>query len=505
MRTGRFLTSCLIGGLLATPSLAQSTLDWPVGEIREYRLDSGNRSNPAADAAPLYAETVTVVGAAWLRLYFGKVELGPGSVVRMTSLQDNEVQELDAEGLAMWNSTSAYFNGEAVRLELIAGPNTKGNRVVLQRVALETAAALPAGLCGMCGADDRTPSNEDWSGRIMPVGCTGSIWNEESCVVSAGHCVGSDSVIQFRVPDSDGDCSTNQPPVAEQFPITDRIFQNDGVGNDWAVMTTGANNLGETAYERYGELRQISYMVPEFGDPVAVWGFGVDEQCTRSQTQQTHSGTIAGVTGEAYRLEVDITFGNSGSALIRDDMIIGIVTHCPCPNTATRIDRPRFTAARDELCPLPVVLPDGFTLLRGGLVSGGLEDLFDSDDDRLVMATESIFPLPGPPIQLEVRGTTSVDFPAELRFTIESRVNSVPVEQRILFFNHITQSYEEVDVRTASTSDTVIEIVITSNPGRFVELGTGLVKALVTWAPEQLGIFLGLMAEVDQSVWEIRP
>jgi hypothetical protein len=425
----------------------------------------------------------------------------------MTSLLDNEVQELDAEGLALWNNTSAYFNGEAVRLELIAGPNTDRNRIALDRVALEIAAALPAGLCGMCGADNRAPSDEDWSGRIMPVGCTGSIWNEESCVVSAGHCVGSDSVIQFRVPDSSPNCNTNNPPVADQFPITNRLFQNGGVGDDWAVMTTGSNSLGETAYERYGQLRPISSTVGQDGEAVAVWGFGIDDQCTRTQIQQTHAGQITDVLSDHYRFDVDITFGNSGSALIRDGEIIGIVTHCPCPNYATRVDRPGFIAARDNLCPIPtdMVLPDGFTLLRGGLVSGDLEDLYDSDNARLIAATESIFPLPGPPIQLEVRGTTTVDIPSELRFRFEGRVNFVPVVLRILLFNHITQSYEEVDVRNATTSDSVVEKVITNNPARFVELGTGQVKALMMWEPEAFGIFLGLHAEIDQTIWEITP
>jgi tripartite-type tricarboxylate transporter receptor subunit TctC len=35
---------------------------------------------------------------------------------------------------------------------------------------------------------------------------------------------------------------------------------------------------------------------------------------------------------------------------LKDYEIIGIVTHCPCPNIATRTDLPAFAAARD-LCP----------------------------------------------------------------------------------------------------------------------------------------------------------
>jgi hypothetical protein len=47
-----------------------------------------------------------------------------------------------------------------------------------------------------------------------------------------------------------------------------------------------------------------------------------------------------------------MTYGNSGSALMKNDEIIGIITHCSfsCENYATRIDLSAFEAARDALC-----------------------------------------------------------------------------------------------------------------------------------------------------------
>ena len=52
------------------------------------------------------------------------------------------------------------------------------------------------------------------------------------------------------------------------------------------------------------------------------------------------------------RHNVDATFGNSGSGIIRNGEILAIVTHCPCPNYATRVDHPNFAAARNQLCPV---------------------------------------------------------------------------------------------------------------------------------------------------------
>jgi hypothetical protein len=71
---------------------------------------------------------------------------------------------------------------------------------------------------------------------------------------------------------------------------------------------------------------------------------------TRSQTQQTASGQIATRHNTYYTFTVDITYGNSGSALILNGEIIGIVTHCPCPNIATRVDLQAFVNARQQLC-----------------------------------------------------------------------------------------------------------------------------------------------------------
>ncbi|MCH8152215.1 MAG: hypothetical protein IH830_07565 [Planctomycetes bacterium] len=344
---------------LATPLLAQTTLDYPVGERQPYHYDSGFRPNQGEAANVVSEHLVRVDGAAWLRLYFGDVELEPGSFVRITSQLDNEIQELDARGLAMWSNSSAYFNGDSVYIELVAAAKTRRNRILINEVARAMAVHPVGGCaypCGICGADNRVASDEDWSGRLFPVGCTASVWNTDSCLVSAGHCITGGLVIQFNVPNSNPNCSTNNPPVADQFPITAFDFLNGGVGNDWAVMTTGTNNLGQTIFGRYGVLRPIASSPPVGGQSVGVWGFGIDNQCTLSQTQQTDSASVNSVSGMFFTHTVDITCGSSGSAVIRNGEILGIVTHCPCPGAATRMDRPLFVTAREELCGGP---PEG--------------------------------------------------------------------------------------------------------------------------------------------------
>jgi V8-like Glu-specific endopeptidase len=370
--------------LLATlPAAAQQTLSKPLPEPMLYRTSTGPLSNPDTAERLLHDERVHIAGAAWMRLYFGNVELGRGSYLRITSEADGEVQLLDAEALAMWSDSTAYFNGDTVRVELVGGPRTETNLLQLDRVAWDLEVNVPTGSCGICGPDDRVPSFEDFAARLLPSGCSATVYNSQSCMVSAGHCISGGMVVQFKVPPSNQNCGINQPPVSEQFPVTAQNFSNGGVGQDWAVMTIGTNSLGETPYDRYGLLKPIATTPPQVGDFATIWGYGVDNQCTQNQVQQTSNGSVSSVLSLHLRHGIDATFGNSGSSLIRNgEEIIGIATHCPCPNVATRIDHPSFVAARANLC--PALAQHAATLLDydvqfGTHAAGGVAEMSASD------------------------------------------------------------------------------------------------------------------------------
>ena len=383
----------LAGAGLAGSAGAQSTLDYPVGQREAYRVDSGLQANPGGVAAVVFQEVVHIDSAGWLRLYFGEGELEAGSFIRVTSVLDGETQELDSAGLEMWSFASAYFNGDAVLVQLVAGPNTENNRLQVTEVDRPRVVHMigGAGHCGICGQDDRVPSDEDWSARLFPAGCTASIYNESSCLVSAGHCIGGNMVVQFRVPNSNGNCSTNNPPVADQFPIIQTDSVNAGVGNDWSVLIPGTNNLNQLPFDRYGALRPIASSPASVGQTGSIFGYGVDTPCVRSQTQQTADGPITQVNSNHYVYEIDLRGGNSGSALIVNNEIVGIITHCTnccCPNFGTRVDLASFVAARDDLCGinLTFTFPDG------------LPELIDPDGSttvRVVVSAGSDQPQPG--------------------------------------------------------------------------------------------------------------
>ena len=344
---------------LAVPVLtaqAQVTLENPVGQYQLYELDSGVLRNVEAEPKVVFEEVIRVRDANWIRVYFGETELSRGSFLRVTSLLDGEVQELDWSTLRMWSFSTAYFNGDAVQLELVAAPNGGDNRVTVHELAVEMGGA-DRGSCGICGSDNRTPSDVDAFCRVMPVGCSATVVTEGSCLLTAGHCVtgGSADVVQFNVPPSFSNCNLQNPPVSDQFPVTFWDGVNGGVGNDWAVMTPGTNNLGQLPFDRYGEVRPVRSAPANNGQTIQNWGYGIDSQCTRTQTQQFHQGPIVGRFGGYYAFSIDITFGNSGSGVFLNNEIIGVVSHCstscsPQQNIATRVDLSQFANAIEAIC-----------------------------------------------------------------------------------------------------------------------------------------------------------
>lgn len=345
---------------------AQQTLTAPVGARVAYSLDTGVRGNEGDEWAVVFERTVTIPGAAWLRLHFDRAMLAPGSFVLVTSLRDGEVHRLEAMDLVNWKNSTAYLNGDRVDVRLVAAPGSRENRIVMAEI--EAGIVTPrfenvdapsdpsdpsvpttrgdSTQCGICTTDDRTPSTETWSGRIMPIGCTGSVICEDSTVVSAGHCVEANQVIQFNVPSSTGACGLVNPPVGDQFPITVVSSVNAGVGNDWAVYTAGVNSLNQKPFQRYGQLRRLASAPVVAGTATEMFGYGIDVTCTRTQTQQRSPGTITSRLNAYYSFNNDVRGGNSGSAYLADGKVIGVVTHCSIcgGNIATRIDLPAFAS-----------------------------------------------------------------------------------------------------------------------------------------------------------------
>lgn len=310
-------------------------------------VDSGAVRNLGAERATVFAETVEVEGAGWLRLYFADTVLGAApaaggaeTVLRLTSLEDGAVQHHTAKTLAQWRGSSAFFNGDAVRVELIADPAAEASRVRIREVMAGEAPAAPETICGP--TDDRIESFDDRSARVVPVGC--SVWlidDAHGCFLTAGHCITGDfDVVEFNVPLSDANGAVNHPPPADQYPVAAPSLQslNGGIGNDWAYFGTFPNTETErTPVEVQGTTYVLGTppTVPG-GQTLRVTGYGTTDgvlaPLTLNQVQKTHTGPLTSIGGTSLQYAVDTTGGNSGSAVLDEASgeAIGIHTHAGC-------------------------------------------------------------------------------------------------------------------------------------------------------------------------------
>lgn len=303
-------------------------------------------------------------GARWLRLRFDAIELPAGSTLRLTSLLDGARQHLNATTAAQWRNTSAYFNGSAVRVELLGAEGLASARVALAEVVAGRAIDGPESQCGP--SDDRVASNAANRARLLNIGCTANL-TADGCFITAGHCMADSNlldVVEFNVPLSTAGGGLVHPPPADQYvPTGAGQFSNGGIGNDWGVFTVFANTeTGLTPLQAQGPGLEFSTVLPRRRNPVEITGYGVDTG-SANQTQQVSSGPVQTVSSSTNTLKyvADTEGGNSGSAVLVGGRVVAIHTNGGCrtngrgTNSGTMIGNAGFQAAYAAVCNAPVL------------------------------------------------------------------------------------------------------------------------------------------------------
>ena len=369
-RVAAALGALLTYALPANLAQAQAPTPPPSHNLPMH-YDSGAVTNLGAATQVVSSTTIHVQGASWMRLYFqyvylaGEVDAGTNAIVRITSFKDGGTQELDPTDVRQWSSSSAYFNGDSVQLEIVSPPGVGASRVVLRSVT--------AGLSSMpqysqCGAvDNRVLSFDPRCGRLMPVPCTGWIFDDAThSMLTAGHCAGSDPVtnlttMEFNVPPSDVFGNVQHPPPEDQYAIDPASFQwVAGVpGNDYCYFGCFPNsNSTLTPYQTQGAAYHLAAAPPPFNPAytMRVTGYGLDLFVNvENEVQQTATGAYFSLSGTVLRYEVDTEGGNSGSPVTWEDgggVAVGIHTHSGCnpsppinANWGTTSDHPGLLTA----------------------------------------------------------------------------------------------------------------------------------------------------------------
>lgn len=152
-----------------------------------------------------------------------------------------------------------------------------------------------------------------------------------------------------------------------------------------------------------------------------------------------------------------------------------------------------------------VVNPGSYALNLGLLEAGGLSDLFTSDDSYLRVRSWIVPSTLSPEIQITLYGVSPAASPSQLSFQVESKTSYGYVNQTMELWNWTTNSYESVDVRPIGTSDTTATVAASGNLSRFVQSGTGNLKARVSMKATGPIPATVWRTWYDRTVWIITP
>jgi len=153
---------------LFSPDSASAQSHPVFAQVTAAALDSGIRRNDAADPAVVFSEVVFIPNSPWLRLVFDAVELEGDSQLVLTSLADGDKQVFNKQSITEWQHTSAFFNGGAIQIDLVAAGKTTSNRVAMTRAIAGTAQQPPVNRAVCESIDQRTVTPPACSRSLCP-------------------------------------------------------------------------------------------------------------------------------------------------------------------------------------------------------------------------------------------------------------------------------------------------------------------------------------------------
>ncbi len=185
-------------------------------------------------------------------------------------------------------------------------------------------------------------------------------------------------------------------------------------------------------------------------------------------------------------------------AIVSQPGSVGAATFASSISNIEEIYVDNFSASLVDLVPI-----SSLSLFRGTYFSGGVNDLSDNDNSYYVARPGATPIVTEAPIQIIFKGAPTFSDVNELRFKLEAAVDVSDIQQSIDLFNFNTGQYEQVDTRLAKITDTFVEVLITSNPNRFVRPGTDGVLARVRFRPNTPPPGLGWKARIDRAMWSM--
>ncbi len=148
-----------------------------------------------------------------------------------------------------------------------------------------------------------------------------------------------------------------------------------------------------------------------------------------------------------------------------------------------------------------VVVPDSFLVTRGSYLSGGVQELANSDNADLSIRRATADAQSR--TEFEVIGASQTASPSTLEVTLEASVFARgPVIQTIELFDFDAATWEQIDARPASRlSDATITVAATGDLSRFIQPGTNRIEARIRY--QSVNPRQRFSSNTDQLIWTI--
>ena len=149
-----------------------------------------------------------------------------------------------------------------------------------------------------------------------------------------------------------------------------------------------------------------------------------------------------------------------------------------------------------------MAVPDGLAVFRGILVGGGLEDVVESDNSRLVLHPGFTINSSEAPVWLILDGQLVADSPLELAISVESRAGTPGLTCTVEAWDWTQSQYDVIgDFGESFNIDSIETMSLGSSSANYAEDGTGSVRSRVGWRKTGFTINFPWQVSLDHVVW----
>lgn len=147
------------------------------------------------------------------------------------------------------------------------------------------------------------------------------------------------------------------------------------------------------------------------------------------------------------------------------------------------------------------VSPSSIEVGPGVIVSGGLAEVLESDDQRLILRPGVVFSTASYPVVVRATGFIPPGTGEHaLTIRVEAHATSGTIVQRIRLYDPFQQKWEEVRIGFASLTDNVVEATV-NDAERFQTPATGMTVAEISYRAAGPVFAYPWHARIDQIQW----